>query len=1131
MADPVQQGIVDAFKDVLDFALETLSDPVVAQTTFGVLIDPQPIQEAREKLEGLRAFQDDGESIPESLIKLGDAAARIVEISQLIEVSAQGGPGEMAKTLLPAAAIAYLEEHAPVLMAVARLLSFVDDQIHFDRLWSFLGDVGSYLEDNNFGLGIDGPDTEEDARRQSLLLGLVAIGFMALQRKGRGTSGFELDRGAADFEVLHGWEPTVGLDTPRADAVSERMLSVALRLGRLGAAETDAVALFCTVALVPAEHGGPGMWWTFAAEREIEAPIGDDGWHIVVDASIADGVDCFWGFGPVDSFVRFGSLANTEAEVRYERRDESKPGVATQPWRLPGFEVRQASFALRLAAAGPFLTLRLRDAAFVLEPDAGGWLGGLLPGGARVDFDLGIGLTRDFELVFDGANGLRAQIPVSRHIRALHIQTVLAELRPGPDDRVDLELSAGLSLHIGDDATVVAEGLGLALRWDGAREPRKRFTVDELLPSRLGVAIDTELVKGGGFLFHDRERRQYGGMLELRIKKLSLKAFGLLTEREDGGYSFIVVLSLDRESPPLGMGLRVTGIGGILGLHHRLDAAALQAAIRAGGAGDLLFPKDPVANAPRILATLGAVFPPAAGHYVFGPMLKLAWGTDELCELSFAIVLEKPSPRRLLILGKLDVTAPHKKLPLLLLHAEFAGIIDFDRPSFEFDASITGSRVGPYPLTGDICVRVAGGDQPQMLLTAGGFHPRFPVPAELNLPKLRRITVALSSGDNPRARLELYTAIVPGSWQIGGKLELKASAGGFSAEALVSVDAIFGEIRIEGEETRSGIQFDLEARAAIRYGGSTIAGVDVRLSVVGIEPWTINGRAKLSLFLFSITIPIRGTFGNPVAQVVLPLVDAAAMLLTALNDAASWETGLPARGGPLVTLAGRASGDNASAAHPLGRLALRQFALPLEIELTRVGGARAAPDRFEIASVRVAGGSATKPPVLRSPFAAGQYLDLSDDEKLSRPAFEPMVAGFEVGGQGATFAPAETANLTYEEIVIGPDGPLGEPRPGRPGLRAVFAHATSLGAAAVSPVRRDDAGERLRDRTGAGAISVNDVAPALVDASTLRPAAVPGLDGARTHTEVAQALARHVAAGRAAAGDLALVGAHEVAGA
>ena len=41
-----------------------------------------------------------------------------------------------------------------------------------------------------------------------------------------------------------------------------------------------------------------------------------------------------------------------------------------------------------------------------------------------------------------------------------------------------------------------------------------------------------------------------------------------------------------------------------------------------------------------------------------------------------------------------------------------------------------------------------------------------------------------------------------------------------------------------------------------------------------------------------------------------PLV---AMLLTALDDDASWETGLPAGGEPLVTLSARASGSSSSA--------------------------------------------------------------------------------------------------------------------------------------------------------------------------------------------------------------------------
>ena len=67
-------------------------------------------------------------------------------------------------------------------------------------------------------------------------------------------------------------------------------------------------------------------------------------------------------------------------------------------------------------------------------------------------------------------------------------------------------------------------------------------------------------------------------------------------------------------------------MGGVLGLHHRLDAGALQAGLRTGVAEQLLFPRDPVAAAPRILSTLGSVFPPAGGQFLIGPLLRLFWG-------------------------------------------------------------------------------------------------------------------------------------------------------------------------------------------------------------------------------------------------------------------------------------------------------------------------------------------------------------------------------------------------------------------------------------------------------------------------------------------------------------------------
>jgi hypothetical protein len=643
-------------------------------------------------------------------------------------------------------------------------------------------------------------------------------------------------------------------------------------------------------------------------------------------------------------------------------------------------------------------------------------------------------------------------------------------------------------------------------------------------PDGIGLSVDATVAKGGGFLRYEEANRRYGGALEVVIGNFAVKGFGLLTERPDG-YSLIIVLSAEFPEPiNLAFGFRLAGVGGLLALHHRLETGALQAGLRSGAASQLLFPRDPIAAAPRILTTLGAVFPPAKGQFLAGPLFKLTWGTRSLATLSVAVVLEWPDPLRLLILGTLEVTAPHRGFELLLLHAEFAGVIDFERPSFEFDAVISDSRLGPYALSGDIAVRVRGGDDALFLLTAGGFHPQFQVPTNANLPPLRRITVALSSGDNPRARLELYTAITPSTWQIGGKLELSASAAGFTAEALLSVDALFGEIR-EGDDTRCGFVADIEGRAAIRRGGTIIMGVDLQIQLSGTEPWHVKGKAVLHFFFFSVSIPFEGTFGDEPKRPSLPLVDAAAMLQTALEERGNWDTALPRGSGPLVTLAGRTVAADVIVAHPLGRLALRQHALPFDVEITRVGGARTSADRFAFPSVRIGTSDVAEPVRLRSPFAAGQFLDLDENERFTRPAFEPMLSGFEVSAAGTSFGAAQRADLDYEEFQIGPDGRLAEPTTGQPPPPTIVTHGVLLGAAATSTLRRDEAATRMR--TSATAVQVMNVPPRVVNADTLRPVTVPGLEGAATFTEIAQGLTRHLAGGAAAEQPLAIVGAHE----
>jgi hypothetical protein len=185
---------------------------------------------------------------------------------------------------------------------------------------------------------------------------------------------------------------------------------------------------------------------------------------------------------------------------------------------------------------------------------------------------------------------------------------------------------------------------------------------------------------------------------------------------------------------------------------------------------------------------------------------------------------------------------------------------------------------------------------------------------------------------------------------------------------------------------------------------------------------------------------------------------------------------------------------------------MRQDVLPLGIEFTHLGRARVAPDRFDVASITV-NGVPSQPAAIRAAFAAGEYLDLSEDERLSRPAFEQFVAGFSAGSDAVTSGPATRADLGYEEFVLGPDGVVEEPpRRHRPPLGIAVLHGVGLGPAAVSPLRRVELADTMRRVPGVRLVAQRRVA---VAPDTLLPLAggLPGVGDRASETEVRQAVA------------------------
>jgi len=50
-------------------------------------------------------------------------------------------------------------------------------------------------------------------------------------------------------------------------------------------------------------------------------------------------------------------------------------------------------------------------------------------------------------------------------------------------------------------------------------------------PNGLGLSIDSDTVKGGGYLFADPANHEFAGALELKFENLMVKAIGMLSDR------------------------------------------------------------------------------------------------------------------------------------------------------------------------------------------------------------------------------------------------------------------------------------------------------------------------------------------------------------------------------------------------------------------------------------------------------------------------------------------------------------------------------------------------------------------------------------------------------------------------
>ena len=695
----------------------------------------------------------------------------------------------------------------------------------------------------------------------------------------------------------------------------------------------------------------------------------------------------------------------------------------------------------------------------VAAGDLDGFLGQLIRSDLTVALPIVMKWSTTSGIGFAGGSGFRATIPANLRLGPItlsQIQLALSTTQdPGKAPDLILETGVALGGEIGPvDFSVDNIGMRMVTRFSDGNAGPFDVAVGFKPPTGLGIAIDAPVVSGGGFLSLDFEKGEYAGILQLTIQdKITVTAIGILTTRLPNGargFSFVVIITAQGFQPiQLGLGFTLTAIGGLLGINRTCNEKFLREGIKNQTLNNLLFPHDPIRNAPQILGTLNNAFPPRAGSHVFGPVVRICWFTPPLITMDLALILEIGKRTRLIILGRVSAILPNEKHDLLRLQMNAIGIIDFDQSSISVDAVLFDSRLaGKFPITGSMAMRLNWGSSPVFALSIGGFHPAFKPPA--NFPVLQRLAISFSNSSDFKLWAECYIAITSNTLQFGAKIELFAKAGGFSIEGRVGFDVL--------------IQFDpfmfeaaFYASVQLKRGSHNLFKIKVEGELSGPRPLHVKGKATFEIFWCDFSVHFDRTLVSGERPPRLAPVNVTELLLAALNEKQNWSGHIPDNVRRLVTVR-EPSDAQQIVFHPLGTLGVKQAVTPLDLEISRFGNTTPAGDRFfKVDSFTVTGKEVVFDKV-KDFFSPSQFLELSDEEKLSAPSFESLNAGVTAGVSGLIFSSKPDdileSKIDYETIII--DGQAKEETDkSRTTITSdFFMRHLSLGAAGRSNLRR-----------------------------------------------------------------------------
>ena len=688
-------------------------------------------------------------------------------------------------------------------------------------------------------------------------------------------------------------------------------------------------------------------------------------------------------------------------------------------------------------------------------------------------FDLEIGWSSKTGFLFGGRVGFDVEIPINKGLGPVEVRSLFLYLGEGKlkNDKKCFQLRSGLSFK-GEFGPLnfVIEQMGIAANItpytrqeiaalppgaDGPVLGNLGLDLKFAPPKGVGIEINAKAVTGGGYLFMDHDKGEYIGVAQLNVKdKINLKAIAIiLTKLPDGkkGYSFLLMITAEFQPIQIGLGFSLAGVGGLVGIHRGLDHQKLFTGLHENTNDDILFPQNPLDDPYGLVAKINGVFPVVQGQYTFGLLGLFYWGSKDLVVIKLGLIVELPI-FRIAIMGVVKVEksepveggAEGESKSLIRIMVNFAGLFDFEKKFIRFDASLFDSHVMGLKLEGDMALRIRYGQNPDFLVTVGGFHPNFQ-PPELELPSpLRRLSVTLYSG-NPNLSMDCYLALTSNTFQFGAAAHLSYSKSGVSVRGELSFDALF---QFSPFHFEVGLYFLMSAS----WKDKEFAAIEVVGLLSGPAPWHIYGKLRLKLWLFSIELELDETWGSK-GKGRLESVDVLPILVADLETPGNWEA-LRGSTQNWITVQKRSlsEGERPLVLHPNELLAVRQNTVPLGIKIDKFGERKPKDAAQFKLSLEGRDNKTWVATPLKNHFAPAQFFNRSDEEKISTSSYELFESGAGFDGLDSVVLDAWTSvDILYEtNIIDAPALALQPKEPLRKETLSDFNHAIRNNAVANS---------------------------------------------------------------------------------